>query len=99
MDIEEEGGNGSGAEVRGNERTPRDASVSELQSIQYDDKVHLYNSADGKQRWKCGWCNKSFHWNPTKALFNLARISKSDIAICSGKKLAILPCAHFLFFS
>jgi hypothetical protein len=61
------------------------ASVPELTAIQFDDKVELFTSNDGRQRWKCLWCNKTFHWNPTKALSHLARISKSDIAVCTGK--------------
>jgi hypothetical protein len=58
----------------------------DLQSILYDDKVEIYNNdTDGRQRWRCLWCNKTFHWNPTKALCHLARVGKSDIAICTGK--------------
>jgi transposase-like protein len=67
-----------------NEGAVEKTSVT-LSSIQHDDKVELFTSPDGKQRWKCLWCKKTFHWNPTKALFHLARISKSDIAVCTGK--------------
>jgi hypothetical protein len=60
MEIDEECDNGSGKEEGDNENSvvPRDASLPEFQSIQHDDKVHLYNSSNGKQQWKCGWCNK-----------------------------------------
>ena len=57
----------------------------DLKSIMYDDKVEIFNDTDGRSRWRCLWCNKTFHWNPTKALCHLAKVAKSDIAICSGK--------------
>ena len=61
------------------------SSSKKLESITFDDKVQLYSDAEGKQRWRCRWCNKTFHWNPTKALFHLAKIARSDIAVCKAK--------------
>ena len=43
------------------------SSSKKLESITLDDKVQLYSDAEGKQRWRCRWCNKTFQWNPTKA--------------------------------
>ena len=60
-------------------------SAGTLDSIQYDDKVQLYIDSEGKQRWRCLWCKKTFFWNPTKALAHLAKVGKSDIAICKAR--------------
>ena len=56
-----------------------------LDSIQYDDKVQMYIDPEGKQRWRCLWCNKTFFWNPTKALAHLAKVGKADIATCKAR--------------
>jgi hypothetical protein len=96
-DNVDDGSDTDGRKVRSTvDKDVRSASSGpELQSIQHDDKVQLFDSADGKHRWKCLWCNKTFVWNPTKALFHLARISKSDIAVCPGKIHLFLFLPHY----
>ena len=42
------------------------SSTKKLESITYDDKVQLYTCPEGRQRWRCRWCNKNFHWNPSR---------------------------------
>jgi hypothetical protein len=51
------------------------------------DLEHVRKEGDCKanQTWKCLWCNLSFkHWNATKVLYHLTKISGHDIRICKA---------------
>jgi hypothetical protein len=74
---EEEGGGYNGEE---------EVVVLELDSIWDDDRITQYSDAEGKRRWKCGWCKKDFGgWNATKALAHLTKQTKQDIRPCKGR--------------
>jgi hypothetical protein len=51
------------------------------------DLDHIQKEGDCKanQKWKCLWCNLSFkHWNATKVLYHLTKITGHDVRICKA---------------
>lgn len=52
-----------------------------------DDMIEKYLCADGKQRWRCKWCDTTFAgWNATKAVCHVVKESKTmNIKPCRAK--------------
>jgi hypothetical protein len=68
----------------------QDDKLQTLGSIFDDDMVETYYDAEGRQRWRCKWCDKTFAaLNATKAIRHLNKIAK-DIRPC----LAAIDTAH-----
>jgi hypothetical protein len=52
-------------------------------SIYDDDMVEKYLDKEGKQRWKCKWCNMEYAgWNATKVIRHLNKVPGKDIRPC-----------------
>ena len=61
----------------------QEVDMPPLSSIWDDDKIEKINDR-GNKEWVCGWCSLTFkHWNPTKALYHVAKVLSSvHVAKC-----------------
>ena len=50
------------------------------------EKLSKYTDKDGKKRWRCCWCGKSFGgWNATKAIAHVLRNTGQEISLCKAR--------------
>ena len=62
-----------------------DIDAESAKSVWDFDHVSRSGTCKADHQWKCLWCNQTFrHWNATKVLYHLAKVTGKDVRICKA---------------